>query len=824
MPLALETFLYTIWHYFDFFSSGGSRVLTVIRLGSTNVFFYLAERGICSPHDLLVHIERLSGKNMNLLVHLSGPESSGGIMDRYLVKQGPVGRSGIPKDGFEEEWRYAQLLRCHSELSELQGLASQPIAYDKKNEIVVYRYFQGYQDLGDFYVESKLFPPCVAAAMGASLALFHGATFQRNDYLSELDPDSCSLDQGQVCKPDYRHELGNLTPSIFERVSVDGMRFYELYQRSPDLADAIEKLEAETQRCCLIHGDLKFNNILLHDDWLHWSPQKMPSSVSSLLLADGLSVVRVIDWEQWSWGDPAFDVGALVADYLRSWLRSVMLSRDIDLSVALRFAAVPLEMVQPSLQAFLQAYSAQFPRIADVFPGFFDRVFQFAGLGLIHMIQAKLHYHEPFGTVEKSMLQVAKSLLCQPDAARKMILGDTMLIVGSFAPDGVMSNISIPIQVLPCQAQPGSQASPPLWVSEFSPDRMLSDLIESIHIDPPLIVHPAYEPLNLASPGEGYSGCLDSGRYHDLPEDVRQTYLLGELKNYIHDIYFSGEQERRWGSSVPSQQLINNTIAGLEIDFLGLLQGSNHGTGFLDPDWVIVATDGGRIQIEKDGLFLWVIPDVDLDPLVDVSLGSLASLRMPHALFAGEYYVAIGNVGEPFGDQPRVSIYFNVSAEGALILMDFLSRALNALECRYTFKVLNSSLLFDRYDSAALEIQADSYPLLHKILVANLARIYPHLSRPVPLFSCPLAPGIGLVESPEDGTDFGLSRCGLMAQVLLNSQSNSHSRRELMVAQFVQNGLDWSRPYLNTGSTSRYAQLNCDPLRVGMSGCHPVTL
>ncbi len=824
MPLALETFLYTIWHYSDFFSSGGSRVLMVIRLGSANVFPYLVERGICSPHDLLVHVGQLSGKNMNLLVHLSGPESLGEITDRYLVKQAPVGRSGIPKDGFEEEWRYAQLLRCREELSELQELASQPIAFDKENEIVVYRYFQSYQDLGDFYAESQLFQPAIAAAMGASLALFHGATFQRNDYLSELDPDSRGLDLGQLCKPDYRHELGSLTPSIFQRVSVDGMRFYELYQRSPDLADAIEKLEAETQRCCLIHGDLKFNNILLHDDWLHWSPPRLPSSASSLLLADGLSVVRVIDWEQWSWGDPAFDVGALVADYLRAWLRSVMLSRDIDLAVALKLAAVPLEMVQPSLQVLLQAYSAQAPRIIDAFPSFFGRVLQFAGLGLIQMIQAKLHYHEPFGTVEKSMLQVARSLLCQPEAARKMILGDTLLSASSFTPDRVTSNISIPKQSLPSQAQSGSQAAPPLWVSEFSPDRMLNDLIENIHVDPPLIVHPAYEPLNLASPGEGNSGCLDSGRYHALPDELRHKYLLGELKNYIYDIYFSGEQERRWGSSVPSQQLINNTIAGLEIDFLSLLQGSNHGTGFLDTGWVIVSVDGGRIQIEKDGLFLWVIPDVDLAPPVDASLGDLASLRMPNALFAGEYYVAIGNVGEPFGDKPRVSVYFNVSAEGAPILMDFLSKALNALECRFAFKVLNSSLLFDRYDSAILEIQADSYPLLQKVLEANLSSVYSHLSRPVPLFSFPLAPGIGLVESPEDGTDFGLSRCGLVAQVLLDSQSASHSRRELIVAQFVQHGLDWNRPYLNPGSTARYAQLSCESLRVGLPGCHPVAL
>lgn len=82
--------------------------------------------------------------------------------------------------------------------------------------------------------------------MGASLAMLHGATFQHKDYLLQLDPDSPSLDPSQVRKPNYRHELGQLTPSIFQRVSIDGLKFYELYQSSRELADVISKLEQES--------------------------------------------------------------------------------------------------------------------------------------------------------------------------------------------------------------------------------------------------------------------------------------------------------------------------------------------------------------------------------------------------------------------------------------------------------------------------------------------------------------------------------------------------------------------------------------------------
>lgn len=803
------------------------RSLTAFRLGSANVTPYLVERGICSASDLPVSIDQLVGKNMNLLVQLSRPSASGTTPHRYMVKQGPVGRSGVPKDGFKEEWRYSELLRSRPELTALQALVSQPIAYDRPNVILVCRFFQGYKDLGDFYSNGQAFPPVIAAAMGTSLASFHAATFQRKDYLQELDPDSSCLDPAQADQLDYRHELAYLTPAIFQRVSVDGLKFYELYHSSLYLADAIAKLEGGSRRCCLIHGDLKFNNILVHDHWPGWAPPRLPSSPSSLQLADGHGVVRVIDWEQWSWGDPAFDVGALVADYLRIWLRSLVLSRGIDLAVALKLAAVPLEVLQPSLGALLQAYTAQFPRILEHDPDFLDRVFQFAGLALIHMIQAKLHYFEPFATTERSMLQVAKSLLCQPGATREMLLGRHPFAGSAFDPTALAGEIAVPERMPPISPQPDPSIPPPLWTSAFSPERMLADLIENIRVDPPLIEHPAYKPLNLEPACHSESDFADCGRYHALPDDLRRAYLLEEVKNYLYDIYFSGEQEARDELPGLNQAVVNNTIAGLNLDFLSKLQDANLGTGFVDPGWVVVRADDQGVQIEKEGLRLWVNPDAHLVSGSDLAYGPGACLKMPSSLFAGDCYVAIANAGEPLAERPRIRIFFNISADGAPVLMSILSGALNAEGCRFTLNVLHDPRSFPRLDAVSLETQADRHSLICLILERHAHTLSPYLAAAAPLFSCPLAPGIGLVECPVDGGDFGLSRCELLAEALLTPQSPSSSRHQLMVEQFTQHGLDWSRPYLNPGSTAHYAALRWNstqqvPQSMAAPCCDPV--
>ncbi|MCH9715101.1 MAG: phosphotransferase [Cyanobacteria bacterium] len=808
--------------------------MPAIRLGSHNVFAYLLQRTLCRPSDAVACVEQLIGKNLNLLVQLSPAGSAGEIAARYVVKQGPVGRAGIPKDGFDEEWRFSQLLRSHQELETLQALTSEPISYDEENEIIVYRYLERYHDLGDFYSDQQIYPAAVAGALGVALASLHQATFQRNDYLVELDPHAVSRESRQLHRPNYWHELTHLTPSIFQRVSVDGLKFYQLCQRTPDLCEAISQLEAISQRCCLIHGDLKFNNVLLHEDWHGWRRQLAPGSTSSLLLAGDQSVVRLIDWEQWKWGDPAFDVGALVAEYLRAWLKSLLLDRDVDLAVAMKLAAVPLETVQPSIQALLQDYMSQFPGIVDVFPDFLDRVFRFAGLGLIRMIQDALHYHEPFETVERSMLQVAKSLLCHPDVARATILGSASHSFDGVDPPEIPPKSPTTKLDRPGQKKSESQASLPLWTREFSPDLVLTDLIENIRVGSLQIEHPAYESLDLAQPGCGECPSQGLKQYRSLPEQLQYAYTLTQLRNYIHDIYFSGEQEKKGQVALPAQPIMNNSIAGLDINFLGLLQAANHGTGFLDPDWFIVAVKDHQMQIEKDGLHLWVDPKIHLgvdgmppgssarglpllaDPTVGAAVGAtvgaMVSLRMPNSLFAGDYYIAVGNQGEPIAEQPRIAVYFNSSAEGAPVLLQALTRGLNHAACRFIFKILNEPLLYGRFNSAILEMEAAGYAVLRALLEAASKEIYPYLSDPIPLFSHRLAAGIGLVESPRDDKDFGLSRCELLAQALLESGTLGPGRREMIMVKFAQQTLDWTRPYLNPGSKARYAPLDSVPL------------
>jgi hypothetical protein len=113
----------------------------------------------------------------------------------------------------------------------------------------------------------------------------------------------------------------------------------------------------------------------------------------------------------------------LISSYLQLWLNSLVISRTLSIETSLKLATIPLENIQPSLKILIQNYLEIFPEILEIRPDFIERVIQFAGLGLIQQIQAMIQYHKVFGNLGIAMLQVAKTLLCRPQASITTVFG-----------------------------------------------------------------------------------------------------------------------------------------------------------------------------------------------------------------------------------------------------------------------------------------------------------------------------------------------------------------------------------------------------------------
>jgi tRNA A-37 threonylcarbamoyl transferase component Bud32 len=83
-------------------------------------------------------------------------------------------------------------------------------------------------------------------------------------------------------------------PSFATRLSPGGMRLFGTVQADASARDGLVELAADPPGPCLIHGDAKELNLLAGPRGPVW-----------------------LDWELAQWGDPAQDLGSLVADLLR---------------------------------------------------------------------------------------------------------------------------------------------------------------------------------------------------------------------------------------------------------------------------------------------------------------------------------------------------------------------------------------------------------------------------------------------------------------------------------------------------------------------------
>ncbi|MBE9168981.1 phosphotransferase [Pleurocapsales cyanobacterium LEGE 06147] len=366
-------------------------------LSGENVFDYLIERGLCeSEVKSLGKIEPKIAKNFNLLINLSDEE-------QILVKQEPHNRSGETAGEFAREWRIRQFIQQFSELDSWRTWLPEVIDFDLANSIMAITYYQDHQNLADFYSQENIFPEQIAKTIGSMVATIHRTTFKRQEY---QDFFAQATDTSNYF-PDLLKGLERISPEIFGQVPSDGLKFLTLYQRYESLGKAIALLQKSLQPCCLVHNDLKLNNLLLPLDW------EQTDSIE----------LKLIDWERSSWGDPAFDLGMLVSSYLSCWLGSLVVSKTLAIEESLRLAMTPLELLQPSLVNLLTTYLTNFPQILEQQPDFPRRVMQFAGLALIHTIQSLLQYQKSFNNTGICMLQVAKTLLCRPEISMQTIFG-----------------------------------------------------------------------------------------------------------------------------------------------------------------------------------------------------------------------------------------------------------------------------------------------------------------------------------------------------------------------------------------------------------------
>ena len=220
------------------------------------------------------------------------------------------------------------------------------------------------------------------------------------------------------------------------------------------------------------------------------------------------------------------------------------------------------------------------------------------------------------------------------------------------------------------------------------------------------------------------------------------------------------------------------------------------------PEGCLIARKGGAARIFQPGQYVTrrgpgakVLPG---EPIRVIVSGGAADIQPGYYHSLGETISAC----DEFEDLVR--FYWNVAAEGAAPLLAAVTREFNRFGVPFRFKCGQVAWIFERRDAAVLYVHRTHYGIAAQLAGRVHAEVAEWMRDGTPLFTRPLARGLGFAEDP--GESFGKNRCAILSESMAATRGRPPAERlEALRSRFAARGLSLDTPWLNAGSVDRYA-------------------
>jgi hypothetical protein len=266
-------------------------------------------------------------------------------------------------------------------------------------------------------------------------------------------------------------------------------------------------------------------------------------------------------------------------------------------------------------------------------------------------------------------------------------------------------------------------------------------------------------------------------------------------------------------------------------DHISALSAANNGRGTWEPGWRINSLDeGGRVRVSRDEVSFWVPPSGLRTRTGEIKEGDfcrvLIGKEMRH-LVPG-FYFAFGDGAQQDGrdtSDPLVRLYWHLTAGAAAQYMALTTSLFNRAGIPFRTKVLSDPASYVRADAGVLYLERRWFGPARAIVLEIHRAMRAGLRADVPMFTKPLAEGLGLAEDPHNRMSFGQSRCRLAARALwacfVRGVGGDEGRVSLLMDTFREEGLDPLFPYLDKNSTDSYSLTGDLPATPRATDNHP---
>ncbi len=343
-------------------------------LGQAEAVDYLLRRGLLEPEAVVAGelvVRDVSSRNCNFAVEVGDGTS-------YLLKQG---RSA---DGAATVAREAAVYeRLVAEGEELRAFLPAFLGYDAKEGVLVLELLEA-EDLRTRQLRLEEFPAALGEALGTALGTLHRKT--RAIYPEARPPWVLSI---------HRPDTG-----VFRDVSAANLELIKIVQSAEDLGERLDGLHAGWRVEALIHQDVKWDNCLIaEDDRLH-----------------------LIDWEIAVAGDPYWDVGSALSQYLTFWLFSIPITGSEPPARFPTLARFPLDAMKGALRACCEGYAAAAEDPGRSAEEALRRTVAYAGARLIQNAFEASQFAQRLDSAAILHLQLGANLIQRPDDGAEQLL------------------------------------------------------------------------------------------------------------------------------------------------------------------------------------------------------------------------------------------------------------------------------------------------------------------------------------------------------------------------------------------------------------------
>ncbi len=350
-----------------------------------DVVRYLIQQGLLTPEQVVADELIVTGASRRHAAY--GVYSAAG--SSYFVKQG-IG-SARSASLAAEAAIYEQLTTDRG-AHPIRRYMPRLSRYDPVGHVLVLELLVGAESLSRYQQRRGRFGTGLAVQLGQALARLHRLPTAHLPLPSRPPPLVLSLPRPAL--------------ALYPELSQANLRLITILQQFAEFGQRFEALAANWQPSTLIHNDLKGENMLVIPGRRGTRP-----------------AIKLVDWEAAGLGDPCWDVGAVFADYLNTWLQSVPLTGADPPERLLELARYPLIRLQPAIRRFWESYVAYLHLDRPTAMAWLARAVAYSAARLV---QTAVEQAQLTGQLMSNALltvQVSFNILLRPHEAAAYLLG-----------------------------------------------------------------------------------------------------------------------------------------------------------------------------------------------------------------------------------------------------------------------------------------------------------------------------------------------------------------------------------------------------------------